>query len=311
MIGPDLHRAAGAPPRIYGHRGARGVLPENTMSGFEYLRAEGITAVELDVQNAAGGVPVVIHDPLVPAAMARDGTGAWLPAPGPRIIDLTVEQLRAYDLGRINPASELARRFPRQTPRDGARAPSLAQVLEWGSQHRDLLINIEIKSYAQRADLGDPPDILAASVLEQVCARGMDDQVAISSFDWRVLQACRRQAPGVALGYLSLQQPGPHCTIFEDSPWMGGLPLPAPGGSLPGLIADQGAQAWCPYYLDLAGAELEDAHRRGLAVLVWTVNARDEIARLSELGVDGIITDYPADARDVVAGMEAEHPRSE
>ncbi|MCH8466567.1 MAG: hypothetical protein LAT78_08375 [Roseinatronobacter sp.] len=281
-------------PLIYGHRGARAVLPENTMAGFEYLAEIGVSAVEIDVQNTQGGVPVVIHDPLMPMQLARDGAGNWLPAPGPKIRDLTVAEVQAYDLGRLHPDHDYGKRYPNQRPVDGARAPLLADVLDWQAKHDGMILNIEIKSFAHRDDLGDPPAALVASVLAALARHDLAARVVISSFDWRVLSDLQALAPEIARAYLSYQQPGEEITITDGSPWMDGLSLAQAGGSLPRLIAAQGARAWCPYFRDLIPEALAQAHACDLAVNVWTVNAADDMRAMLEMGVDGIITDDPA-----------------
>lgn len=280
-------------PLVYGHRGARGLLPENTLESLHYLRSLGAQGVEIDVQNAAGRVPVVVHDPHVPMQFARDPAGHWLKMPGPLIHDLTLAELRAYDIGRLKPGHAYGARYPDQRPLDGARIPTLDDVLTWLRDVDEMILNIEIKSYASRDDLGDPPEILAMDVLTAVEAQGLAARVVVSSFDWRVLSALRAAAPHLARAYLSIEHSDEHQTIYPGSPWMGGLELSDFGGSLPELIAAQGACCWCPYYHDLTQARLQAAHQSGLAVNVWTVNSPDDLRRMIDLGVDGIITDRP------------------
>lgn len=280
-------------PMVYGHRGARGVLPENTMASFDYLRAIGVRAVEIDVQTTADGVPVVIHDPQVPMQLARDGAGHWLDAPGPKISDTSLKDLLAYDVGRLNPAHAYGTRYPHQRPVDGAQVPVLSQFLEWAAQDPDFLINIEIKSFPDDDHLGNAPRVLAQAVIDAVARHGVARNCLISSFDWRVLSAVRALAPDMARGYLSYQQNDEDCTIFNDSPWMDGLRLSGDTPDLPRLIAAQGAQCWCPYYRDLTPQQLSKAHDLGLAVNVWTVNEPSDMAAMVDMGVDGVITDYP------------------
>ncbi|MCC5962282.1 MAG: hypothetical protein JJU09_04055 [Rhodobacteraceae bacterium] len=287
---------------VYGHRGARGVLPENTIESFRYLRDTGAQGLEIDVQNAAGQVPVVVHDPLVPMQLARDCGGNWLPAPGPKIHDLSLAELQAYDVGRLNPAHAYGTRYPQQRPRDGLRVPSLDEVLDWAQAEHDLILNIEVKSYATRSDLGDPPEVLVEALLRALDRYILSGRVMISSFDWRVLRLLQTQAPELARGYLTYEQPDENLIIHESSPWMAGLSLAESDGSLPGLIAAQGAQCWCPYIRDLTEAKLKEAQDLGLAVNVWTVNETADIERVIAMGVDGIITDYPA---QVMAQLDA------
>lgn len=294
-------------PLVYGHRGARGVLPENTINGFRYLSDIGAGAVEFDVQNAAGGVPVVVHDPLMPAQLARDPQGAWLPEPGPKIRDMAVAEIQRYDVGRLNPDHSYGTRYPDQQPLDGARIPTLEEVLDWAQDADDMILNVEIKSYATRDDLGDPPAALVDAVLGALTRHGLRSRVVVSSFDWRILSELRRTAPDLARAYLSYAQAGPDCTIFEGSPWMDGLSLAQFGGSLPRLIAAQGAQCWCPYFRDVTRETVAEAEALGLAVNVWTVNDATDMRAMRALGVDGIITDYPARLQSVLSEA-SDHP---
>ncbi|NYS24729.1 glycerophosphodiester phosphodiesterase [Rhodobacteraceae bacterium 2376] len=295
-----FRRPAGR-PIIYGHRGARGVLPENTMAGFEYLRQIGIGAVELDVQNAAGRVPVVIHDPLMPAQLARDPAGNWLSDAGPRVMDLTLVELQGYDVGRLNPHHKYGENYPDQAPRDGARVPSLDEFAAWAKADRGLIVNIEIKSYAHRDDLANPPEVLVGDALAVLRRHGIAGQCVFSSFDWRVLSALRATAPEIARAYLTYEQPGPENMIHAGSPWMDGLSLADHGDSLPRLIAAQGGKCWNAYRRDVTPKRLAEAHDLGLAVNVWTVNDRDEMQEMIDMGVDGVITDYPATALELLA----------
>jgi len=281
-------------PIIYGHRGARGVLPENTLTSFRYLRETGAQGLEIDVQNAAGQGPVVVHDPFVPMQLARGPDGAWLRATGPKIRDLSLAQLQAYDVGRLNPNHAYSKSYPDQQARDGERIPSLDQVLDWAAGEVGLILNIEIKSYASRDDLGDPPAMLVEALLQALAHSRPSAEILVSSFDWRVLDEVQRQAPDLARGYLTYEQPGDHLTVFEGSPWMAGLSLAQHADSLPGMIAAQGGRCWCAYHRDLTEARIRQAQDLGLAVNAWTVNDPDDIARMAAWGIDGIITDYPA-----------------
>lgn len=291
---PNRFRRPCGAPIVYGHRGARGVLPENTLASFRYLRETGAQGLEIDVQNAAGKVPVVVHDPFVPMQLARGPDGGWLRAAGPKIRDLSLAQLQAYDVGRLNPNHAYGKSYPNQQARDGERIPSLEEILDWATGEDRLILNIEIKSYATRDDMGDSPAMLVESLLQALAHHRLSSEVLVSSFDWRVLDELQRLAPDLARGYLTYEQPGEHLTVFEGSPSMAGLSLTQHADSLPGLIAAQGGRCWCAYRRDLTEARIRQAHELGLAVNAWTVNDPDDIARMVAWGIDGIITDYPA-----------------
>src|SRR4051812_6436652 len=106
---------------IQGHRGARGLFPENTLEGFLAAAELGVTAFELDVGMTSDGVVVVNHDPALDPDIVRDPSGAWLSERGPTIWSLTFAELSRYDVGRLRPGSRPATRFQDQQPRDGAR----------------------------------------------------------------------------------------------------------------------------------------------------------------------------------------------
>lgn len=304
MLTSNPFRSSNGQPLIYGHRGARGVLPENTMASFDYLRDIGLRGVEIDIQLTFDSVPVVIHDPRVPMQLARDAQGHWLPEPGPKIIDLTAEELLRYDVGRLHPDHPYGARYRDQRAKDGARVPRLAAFLDWAERVPDMILNIEAKSFADNEGLGAAPHALASAVVDAVAGRGLAKRCLVSSFDWRVLRVLREIAPDIARGHLTEEQPGPDCTIFDGSAWMDGLRLADHGNSLPRLIAEQGAHCWCAYYRDVTHERIEEAHDLGLAVNVWTVNDPADIQAAIRMGVDGVITDYPERALTCLAAQD-------
>lgn len=307
MASKDKHRSllrdTNQPARIYGHRGARGVLPENTLESFSYLSEIGIDAVEFDIQLTSDAQLILLHDPFVPEACARTSNGDWLEQPGPKVIDTRLSELLSFDIGRFKPGSAYGARYPEQQPLDGARIPTLESFFDWAKGHPDLLINIEVKSYADRDDLGAPPDILVKHLVNLLDRFRLDNPIVVSSFDWRILSCIRNKKPQIKRGYISYydrETPTMQPNIINGSPWMDGLSLDSTGGSLPRLIAAEGGIAWCPYFTDLTPETLSEAHAEGLAVNVWTVNEAADITYMNDMGVDGIITDYPLRAKKIL-----------
>src|SRR5579863_9070516 len=96
---------------LQGHRGARGLWPENTLGGFERVIELGVAGIELDCALTADGVVVVTHDPELSAQLTRDALGEFLPRRGPSVRSLSYEALRRYDVGRARPGSDYAQRF--------------------------------------------------------------------------------------------------------------------------------------------------------------------------------------------------------
>src|SRR4051812_15429583 len=106
---------------VQGHRGARGLAPENTLAAFRAALALGVDTIETDLAVTRDNVVVISHNPRLNADVTRDAEGHFLLTEGSRIRDLTLGELQRYDGGRLNPGSDYARQFPRQRASDGER----------------------------------------------------------------------------------------------------------------------------------------------------------------------------------------------
>ncbi len=293
---------------LQGHRGARGLYPENSLPGFEAALALGVTTLEMDLAVTRDGVVVVHHDRRLDPARTRGPDGAWLMAPVPAIVELSRAELAAYDIGRARPGGKVAQRFPDQRGLDGVAIPTLAEVLALGEARSGgtMRYNLEIKTSPHAPEEALAPADFAAAVAGELERAGVGTRAMVQSFDWRGLKAIQKLAPGVATVYLSAEQrwldnlergrPG-------ISPWTAGLDLDDFGGSAPAAIRAAGGAVWSPYFRGLGVAELREAHNLGLKVVVWTVNDPADMASLIELGVDGIITDYPDRLRRIMTEM--------
>ena len=287
---------------VQGHRGARGLAPENTLAGFRTALAIGVTTLELDLAMTADGALVVTHDRRLSPSLVRDRTGRWLAPPGPLVHSLRAVELEAFDVGRVDPDSRYAQRFPDQRPVDGERIPRFAAVIAL-ARDAHVGLNVEIKTDPGSADETPAPARFAETVVGELRGQGFPN-ATIQSFDWRALAYVQRIAPEYPTAYLTASQrwldnlergrPGP-------SPWTAGIDIDEYAGSAPQAVAAAGGAIWSPYYQELDAASLAAAHRLGLRVVVWTVNAPQDMARLIDLGVDGIITDRPDLLRTVMA----------
>jgi glycerophosphoryl diester phosphodiesterase len=290
---------------LQGHRGARGLVPENTLAGFSRALAIGVTTLELDCGVTKDGVVVVSHDRVLNPDHTRNAAGEFLATPGPAIVDLTYEELRQYDVGRIRPGSEYAAAFPGQVPVDGERIPRLADVfaLVERSGNRVVRFNIETKVDPAHPEQTVSPLALARALEAVIRESGMVSRVTVQSFDWRTLRLLGALAPDIGLVALTDQQEGED-TIEVDkpgpSPWLGELDVDEHGGSVPKLVQALGAKTWSPHALDLTPALVIEAHSLGLSVVPWTVNDPADMEKALALGIDGLITDYPDRLRTVM-----------
>lgn len=284
---------------LQGHRGTRGLAPENTLAAFERALEIGVTTLETDVHLSADGLLVLSHDPRINADLARDAQGAWVKAPGPLLRDLTLSQIQAYDVGRLQPGTAYARGFPLQQAVDGQRIPTLAalfqKVREVGAD--GVRFNIEIKMNPHRPEETPAFEQIVDALLALVKQAGMEDRVTVQGFDWRALQRVQQRAPGLPTAYLSAQTP--RFNTIADGAWTAGFRL-AEHGTLPKMVKAAGGTIWSPNFYDLSARLVDEAHALGLQVLPWTVNEPSDMERLIGWGVDGLITDYPDRARDVM-----------
>jgi glycerophosphoryl diester phosphodiesterase len=283
---------------LQGHRGARGLKPENTLAGFAFALELGVSTLELDCAVTRDGIVVVSHDPVLNPDYTRDDRGRFLDAPGPPIVTLTLAELQRYDVGRLRPGTQYAARFPDQQAVDGERIPRLADVFALARSRGDVEVrfNVETKLSPDRPDLSTAPETFAKAVVDAIRDAGMESRTTIQSFDWRTLSIVRRIAPEMATVALTDQQPGDD-TIQAGragpSPWLGGLDVDDFGGSVPKLVHASGARVWSPNYQDLDARLVKEARGLGLAVVPWTVNEPPEMRRVLDLGVDGMISDRP------------------
>jgi len=286
---------------LQGHRGARGLAPENTLPAFARALSIGVTTLELDVGVTRDGVVVVSHERALHPDITRDAEGHWLDATGPAIHALTYAELARYDVGRAKPGSRTAKRFAQQQPFDGTRIPRLAEVFALAARAGNRAVRFNIETKIDPAHPGETlaPEPFARALIAEIRKAKLADRATVQSFDWRTLAVVQREAPEIGTVYLSAQQNwldniGAASTL--GSPWTAGLRY-AKYGSVPRMVQAAGGRVWSPYHGDLSATLLAEAHALGLKVIVWTVDDPARIAALMDLGVDGIISDYPERVR--------------
>ena len=289
---------------LEGHRGARGLAPENTLPGFAKALSIGVSTLELDVGVTRDGVVVISHERAMVPNIARGPDGRWVALPGPLIHDLTYAELERYDVGRLNPATRYARKFPDQVPADGAHVPRLADLFALVRKAGNLTVRFNIETKLSPEAPGDtlPPEPFARAVIAAIRAGGMERRSMIQSFDWRTLKVVQAEAPQIPTVYLSAQQRWLDNIRAGDpagSPWTAGLKF-ADYGSVPKMVKAAGGAVWSPFWGDLDAAKVAEAHALGLKVIPWTASTRAQIDAILALRVDGMITDRPDWARDAM-----------
>ena len=246
---------------LQGHRGCRGLRPENTLAGFRHAISLGVNTIELDLGLTRDGVLVVAHDPALNPVICKIPAGL----PSQRIMDLTFEQLQALDCGSLkNP------RFEQQTLAPGEKMPRLEQVLDLLRQHPRLRANIEIKTFGDRPEQTRPPADFARALAALLKDPGIKARVTVQSFDRRALLAVAAEDPRLTLAALADRR-----------------------ADMEPLLKATGARIISPRYTVLRKEDVAAFRRRGIKVIPWTVNELGDMMRLLSWGVDGIITDYP------------------
>ncbi len=193
---------------LQGHRGARGLAPENTLPAFARALGVGVTTLELDVGLTRDGVLVISHDTALNPDLARGPDGRHLEARGPLIHRSTLAELQAYDVGRIKPGSRYAATFAQQQPMDGTRIPRLADLFDLVRRARntEVRFDIETKLSPLAPDETAAPEVMARALIHAVREAGVASRTTIQSFDWRTLQVVQKEAPEIPTAYLSAQQ---------------------------------------------------------------------------------------------------------
>ena len=265
---------------IQGHRGARGLLPENSTASFLLAVDLGVTTLEIDVVVSGDSTVVVSHEPWMSETICSDATGrAITDGRSHNIFRLSYEAVARYDCGsRGHPD------FPRQEKQPAVK-PRLVDVIDAVEKYaaereiEPLQYNIEIKSRPEWDSVFTPaPPVFAQLVHDAVVATDIMDRATVQSFDIRSLQAAHRTRARWKLALLVASETD-LASILDR---LGFTP-----------------EVYSPNFRLVDESTVRDAHARGMRIVPWTVNEVSDMKRLKALGVDGLITDYPDLARTV------------
>jgi glycerophosphoryl diester phosphodiesterase len=304
---------------LEGHRGTRGLRPEDTIPAFAKALDIGVRTLELDTGVTKDGVVVVSHDSFVNPLVCTDTTPAVagdpaFPYVGKYIHDLSFAQLETLDCGTRNPTDPATDPFyASQLPVPGTRIPTLDQVfaLVEARHADDVQLNIETKIDPTAPGTTVSPRTFVTKDLAVI--RSHRNGVArslLQSFDWRTLTIARQLAPHlrrVALVDASTAQVGQP----GASPWLGGIDVDAAPyrGDVPYAATSIGAAVVSPDQSLVDSSFVSSAHRHRELVVPYTVDAVRDMQKLIGIGVDGMITDYPDRLRDVLASVGYRLPR--
>jgi glycerophosphoryl diester phosphodiesterase len=311
---------------LQAHRGGIGMTTEESLEGFGKAMRLGVTTLELDTHVTKDEKVVVNHDRQISAQKCRDTAPVtpgdpMYPYVGKFIKDLTLAQIRTMDCGYQRLPD-----FPEQEVIHGHRMVELKDVLDLVKSYHanQVTLNIETKVEAGAPEQTAPRELFVRRVFEEIRASGIDKQVTIQSFDWGALMVMHRLAPSwplVALtnkDFLQVGRPG-------ASPWLGGIDADDYGGDfVRAAAAVPGVTALSPVYGIPQNGKIGDtgfsfyvdpamvsaAHARGLKVIPWTCDDPATIEALMDMGIDGIITNYPNRVRQIMADRGMRLPKA-
>jgi glycerophosphoryl diester phosphodiesterase len=259
-----------------GHRGARGLMPENTVPAMKKALDLGVTTLELDVVISKDKQAVVSHDSYMVADITTKPDGSTVTKAEEKSLNLyqmNYAGIQAFDVGRKpHPL------FPKQQ-KMAAYKPLLSELIDSVEVYAKAKgmpqprYNIEIKMSPQTDNVYHPaPAEFVDLVMTVINSRKLGKRFNIQSFDVRPLQVLHRQYPDVTLSYLTANSK----MLTENLTTLGFTPA-----------------IYSPYYKTVTAELVKACHEQGMKIIPWTVNTKPEIDALVKVGVDGIITDYP------------------
>jgi glycerophosphoryl diester phosphodiesterase len=296
VISPAPPVAAESPGfDLQAHAGGRGQATGESLRAFAKSLELGVSTLELDINITKDHQPLVWHDPTIDPQQCSDTGPAFTGDPsypyvGKLIHELTLAQIRTLDCGKPNSQFANAEVVPHNKI---AVLPEVFSLAD--SYHADVRYNIETKVAADRPGISADPQEFVDVVLAAARAARKVDRVEVQSFDWRTLPLVHRAEPSIALVALWSEQ-----TWVPNSPWLAGVNPAVVGDPVIGATL-VGADILSPDYALVDKSLVDQAHSLGLTVIPWTVDDADDMRAQIADGVDGLITNYPALLRSVMA----------
>lgn len=273
---------------IQGHRGARGLMPENTIPAFKRAIDEGVHTLELDVIISKDHKVVVSHDPFFDPNISTGPSGIPITATTQgNLFLINYKQIKKYDVGlRGNP------RFPEQVKMK-VHKPLLSQMIKECEAYAKkkgiapLLYNIELKSLEEEYNLSQPEVDIFSDLVHNIIFRTLPaERVTIQSFDFNILKHWRKK---IDQG------------IYQEAN-LSALIEPMDNNDISFNIDKLGFRPdiWSPYYLQLDKKKVAELHKMGIRIIPWTVNELKDMQSIKDMGCDGLITDYPNRAKQIL-----------
>lgn len=261
-----------------GHRGCRGLMPENTISAMTYALGLDVQTLEMDIVITKDKKVILSHEPFFNHEITTKPGGNYVAEAEERnlnIYKMTYAETQRYDVGlKPNP------RFPEQQ-KMAAHKPLLSAVFDSVNNYMVTArrpmpyFNIETKCKPATDDIFHPsPQVMVDLLMAVIKEKGMEERVLIQSFDFRTLQYLHKKYPDMQTAML-----------IEDTDKT----------SFESQLKNLGftANVYSPHY-SLVNEELvKKCHDQNMRIIPWTANSKKEIDRLKAMGVDGVISDYP------------------
>lgn len=275
----DQSRLAGFPEGFYkeGHRGTRGLMPENTIPSMKKAIEDGANFIEVDIQISQDKKVLIAHDAHINQKIFLLPNGEEIPEEDKHkyaLFQMPYDSIRKFDVGsKEHPDFPQQKRMKSYIPLLGELIDSVEQFTK-AKDYAPVIYNIEIKAQVDKDGvLQPPPAELIDLVMEVVRSKDIGNRFYIQSFDVRQIQEVHKRYPDVVTGFLTSKKDR---TLEENLAEIGFIP-----------------DIYSPQY-KLTTKELVDAvHAKGMKFVPWTVNTLEEMREVKAMGVDGIITDYP------------------
>ncbi|MDQ0617258.1 glycerophosphodiester phosphodiesterase family protein [Arthrobacter globiformis] len=286
---------------LQSHRGGRGEWTEESLAAFANSLKLGVSTLELDTHLTEDGKVIVWHDDTMQANKCADTAPAKpndpeFPYAGDRVAELSLAQIKTLNCGYTQLAG-----YPEQQVIEGNRIAELRDVFQLVRDYGAKKVRFNVETKVEDGQAGGEGSLaLTKAVVTEIYMAGMSGRTTVQSFDWSTLNYTRKIAPQLPVAALSSGDAWLQVGRPGAAPELGGIDIDDYDGSLAKAAEALGYDVISPTFRSVTPQMIAEAHDFGLPVIPWTVNTTADMARLMDLGVDGIITDYPTRLRTLM-----------